>query len=433
MISALLLINSKAEILLSHFFRTDIGKEAIDGFRMEVIQGKNAGVPVINIGNISFMYTREGEIFFVAVTKMNANPALVFTYMNRMIEVFKAFFNNAFDEGAIRENLTTIFELFDETMDDGYPQVTAINVLAGYIQSGKATVDVDKLHAGPAAMTSAITGAVDWRQPGKHNYSKNEVYLDVLEAVNLMMSSNGTVLRGDVSGKIQMKTFLSGMPECKFGLNDKLVLEKDKKVAAVADKKASGISIDDLTFHRCVKLNQFDTDRTISFVPPDGEFELMKYRVTQNVNLPFKVIPVVSEIGRTRVEYDIKVRANFESTLQGSDVVIKIPTPKNTATANVNVSSGKAKYFPEQSMLVWKIKSFPGGGSFQLRGEVKLAATINDDKAWSRPPIEMEFQVPMFAASSLQVRFLKVFERTNYPVKKMIRYITRAGTYQIRM
>ncbi len=58
-----------------------------------------------------------------------------------------------------------------------------------------------------------------------------------------------------------------------------------------------------------MRLGQFDQDRTISFVPPDGEFELMKYRVTQNVNLPFKVIPVVTEVGRTRVEFDIKSAA----------------------------------------------------------------------------------------------------------------------------
>jgi AP-2 complex subunit mu-1 len=37
------------------------------------------------------------------------------------------------------------------------------------------------------------------------------------------------VLRSDVQGKIVMKAYLSGMPECKFGLNDKLMLDKDSK------------------------------------------------------------------------------------------------------------------------------------------------------------------------------------------------------------
>ena len=40
--------------------------------------------------------------------------------------------------------------------------------------------------------------------------------------VNMLMSNKGTVLRCDVNGKIVMKVFLSGMPDVKLGLNDKL-------------------------------------------------------------------------------------------------------------------------------------------------------------------------------------------------------------------
>jgi AP-2 complex subunit mu-1 len=44
-----------------------------------------------------------------------------------------------------------------------------------------------------------------------------------------------------------------------------------------------------------------------------------------------------------------------------------------------------------------------------------------------------EFQVPMFTASGLHVRFMKVFERANYETIKWVRYMTKAGTYQIRL
>ena len=40
--------------------------------------------------------------------------------------------------------------------------------------------------------------------------------------VNMLMSNKGTVLRADVNGRIVMKVFLSGMPDVKLGLNDKL-------------------------------------------------------------------------------------------------------------------------------------------------------------------------------------------------------------------
>ena len=39
----------------------------------------------------------------------------------------------------------------------------------------------------------------------------------------------------------------------------------------------SSIAIDDCQFHQCVKLSKFETEHAISFIPPDGEYELMRY------------------------------------------------------------------------------------------------------------------------------------------------------------
>jgi AP-2 complex subunit mu-1 len=305
MISGLFFVNQKGEVLISRFYRDDVSRQAVDAFRLEVIVAKNVGVPVVHLDNSSFMYTRQGDVYIVAVTKSNSNCTLVFQFLYKLVEVFKAYFGGAFEENSVRENFVLIYELLDETMDHGYPQITAVNLLTAYIKIGN--VQDVKITAGTDQITSEITGAVDWRQPNKYKYRKNEVFLDVLEAVNLLMSNKGSVLKSDVSGKIIMKTYLTGMPECKFGLNDKLVMEKEAKNNANKKRHGSGIAIDDITFHRCVRLGQFDQDRTISFIPPDGEFELMKYRITQNVNLPFKVIPVINEYGTTRVEYEVRL------------------------------------------------------------------------------------------------------------------------------
>lgn len=44
-----------------------------------------------------------------------------------------------------------------------------------------------------------------------------------------IIPSAGQVLSSHVSGQVRMKTYLSGMPECKFGMNDKLVVDKQAK------------------------------------------------------------------------------------------------------------------------------------------------------------------------------------------------------------
>lgn len=93
-----------------------------------------------------------------------------------------------------------------------------------YINLGKQR---QKIAEDQGSLTSQITGAIDWRREGIR-HKRNEVYIDVLESVNLLLSATGSVLRQEVTGSVMMNTKLTGMPECKFGLNDKLVVEKDK-------------------------------------------------------------------------------------------------------------------------------------------------------------------------------------------------------------
>jgi AP-2 complex subunit mu-1 len=57
-----------------------------------------------------------------------------------------------------------------------------------------------------------------------------------------------------------------------------------------------------------VKLPKFDKERAITFIPPDGSFELMTYRITENINLPFKITPVLTMTpGQKKIEVQVKV------------------------------------------------------------------------------------------------------------------------------
>jgi hypothetical protein len=46
----------------------------------------------------------------------------------------------------------------------------------------------------------------------------------VIEKVNILISANGTVIKSEIEGAIHVKSCLSGMPELRLGLNDKLQL-----------------------------------------------------------------------------------------------------------------------------------------------------------------------------------------------------------------
>lgn len=54
-------------------------------------------------------------------------------------------------------------------------------------------------------------------------------------------------------------------------------------VCVLSGEKSKTVELEDVKFHQCVRLSRFENDRTISFIPPDGESELMSYRLNTTV------------------------------------------------------------------------------------------------------------------------------------------------------
>lgn len=99
-----------------------------------------------------------------------------------------------------------------------------------------------------------------------------------------------------------MKCYLSGMPELRLGLNDKAMFETTGRAT-----RGKAVEMEDVKFHQCVRLSRFENDRTISFIPPDGEFELMSYRLNTQVKPLIWVECIVESHSGSRIEYMLKV------------------------------------------------------------------------------------------------------------------------------
>lgn len=122
-------------------------------------------------------------------------------------------------------------------------------------------------------------------------------------------------MSSDIVGSIKLKTMLSGMPELRLGLNDRVLFALTGRKCAVfahppvsrasllllwamlmlpfalrLGDKGKTVMMEDVKFHQCVRLSRFESDRTISFIPPDGESELMSYRINTHVSIRVQVL-----------------------------------------------------------------------------------------------------------------------------------------------
>ena len=196
----------------------------------------------------------------------------------------------------------------------------------------------------------AASNVVSWRTDGiKHN--KNEIFLDVVEKLNLLVSNNGTVLRSEILGTVKMRSSLSGMPELKLGLNDKTLFEMTGK-----QSKSKLIEMEDIKFHQCVRLNKFETERLITFIPPDGEFDLMTYRLDTHVKPLIWVEAVVENYSKSKIEYVVKARTQFKHKSIANNVEIIVPVPSDVDSPAFKSNVGTVKYVPDKNCIVWVIK-----------------------------------------------------------------------------
>ncbi|KAK0426748.1 hypothetical protein QR680_009878 [Steinernema hermaphroditum] len=418
--SAIFILDLKGKVIIARNYRGDVDMSVIEKFIPVLMEMEEEGQqsPIITVPEATFVYIKCNNVYLVSTSTKNVNVAVVLAFLYKCVQVFTEYFKDV-EEESIRDNFVIIYELLDEMMDFGYPQTTDGKILQEYI-----TQEGHKLEAAPRP-PMAVTNAVSWRSEGI-KYRKNEVFLDVIESVNLLANANGTVLQSEIVGSVKMRVYLTGMPELRLGLNDKVLFESNGRGG-----KGKSVELEDVKFHQCVRLSRFENDRTISFIPPDGEFELMNYRLMTVVKPLIWIEAVVERYSHSRVEYMIKAKSQFKRRSTANNVEVIIPVPSDADSPKFKTSIGTVKYAPELSSFVWTIKSFPGGKEFLMRAHFNLPSVTSEEKE-GRPPIKVKFEIPYFTTSGIQVRYLKIIEKSGYQALPWVRYITQNGEYQLR-
>jgi AP-1 complex subunit mu len=412
----------KGKVIISRNYRGDVPMTVSDRFAQYIQEKDEANQrPIFTNDGFTFAFIKHNNLFLTCATKHNSNIALLLMYLYRLVMVFKDYFGEL-EEESIRDNFVIIYELMDETMDFGYPQAMDSKILREFI-----TQESNRHETAPRPPV-AVTNAVSWRSEGiKHR--KNEIFLDVIERLNLLVSSNGAVLNSEIVGAIKMKSFLSGMPELKLGLNDKVMFEATGRPMT----RGKAVELEDIKFHQCVRLARFENDRTISFIPPDGEFDLMTYRLSTHVKPLIWVEAVVEPHSHSRIEYMIKAKSQFKSRSVANNVHIVIPVPHDVDSPSFKSSIGTVTYLPDQNAIVWCIKQFNGAREYLMRAHFGLPSVSSEDPERWKAPIEVKFEIPYFTVSGIQVRYLKIIEKSGYQALPWVRYITQNGDYQLRM
>jgi len=455
-LSQFFILSPRGDSIIRKEFRGDTPKTTTDTFfrNVKFWGGKQQDAPpVFQLDGISYLYLKNNGLYFVGTTRQNVSPSLMMELLVRLTKVFKDYCG-VLSEESIRKNFILLYELLDETLDFGYAQGISTEMLKAFVFNepslGPKTGAVGGLIGGfkkkvrisDNVMTrNAKTKSSDAvNRPvvaigGKKAARKqrNEIFVDIFERISVTFNSNGYALSSSIDGTIQMKSYLSGNPELKLALNEDLV------IGVGGPKGGSGaVVLDDCNFHECVRLDEFESSRTLSFIPPDGEFSVLNYRVTNEFRQPFRIFPFFELVSPFKVELIIKIRADIPEQNYGGNVVVELPVPATCQTVTTELGMGvvgqTSEYQLRDRKVVWKLKKFAGGSEQALRVKITFKEQQTSAIRKSIGPISLAFEIPMYNVSNLQVRYLRIMEQNKkYNPYRWVRYVTRSQSYICRL
>ncbi|NXB76893.1 STON2 protein, partial [Donacobius atricapilla] len=300
------------------------------------------------------------------------------------------------------------------------------------------------------------------------NYQEEEITVDVRDEFHgILAKGDSVILQHSVLTHIYVLSFLSGLAECRLGLND--ILIKGNEIVARQDimptTTTKWIKLYSCRFHSCVDEDVFNNSRIILFNPLDAcRFELMRFRtVFAEKTLPFTLRTAASINGaEVEVQSWLMMSTGFSSNhdpltqVPCENVMIRYPVPREwvknfrresvlgekSLKAKVNkgatfgstslsgsepvmrVTLGTAKYEHAFNSIVWRINRLPDKNSASGHPHcffchLELGSDREVPSSFVRY-VDVEFDMPTTSASKATVRSISVEDKTD--VRKWVNY-----------
>ncbi|CAF1090995.1 unnamed protein product [Adineta steineri] len=338
------------------------------------------------------------------------------------MDVFEDYFT-ACTETTLKDNYVIVYELLDEMLDSGLPLVTETNTLKELIKPPNLLRKVANLVTGDStnvsdALTSSQLSNIPWRRLGV-KYANNEAYFDLIEEIDAIIDRNGTTIMGEIQGYIDCCVKLSGMPDLTLTfVNPRL--------------------LDDVSLHPCIRLKKWESEKSLSFIPPDGNFRLISYHIgSQNsISIPIYVKHNIQyrEGSAGRFELTVGPKQTMGKSLEA--VAIECAMPKSVLNCTLTPSQGKCTFDPVKKVLTWDIGKIETNNQNStrlptIRGNITLAA--GQPIPEGNPTLNVRFTINQVALSGIRVQRVDMHGESYKPFKG-VKYITtvKNGRFQIR-
>ncbi len=432
-ISQLFILSRRGDSIIYRDFRRDIKKSNDIFFRnVNFYTEEEIAPPLFNVDGINFIYIKTEDLYIAISTLDNSSPNYYLEVLDRLIKVIKDHIGDLTEE-TIRKNFVLIYEIIDEMIDFGYPQLSDTEQVKQFVFT-EPIVELKNINTIKEMFnrnTKSNENAKRSITVTNDAKSKNEIFVDIIEKVTCLFSRNGTILSSGIDGCIKMKSYLKNSPEMRIVLSDDVIIGK-------TSYSAGRMELAGYNFCQGARTKDFESQRTLYIIPPEGEFILMNYRINNEFAPPFKIYTIVEE-SDYKLELRIKLMANFSNNTRAGNIVITFNAPKETQSVYFNLPKEfkeihKVDYNQNEHLCTWKIPKIVGGSENTL--DVKFTLQSNKPNLFRKElgPVIMAFEIPNYNISHMQIKELKVMSNdAKYNAMRWVRIFTKAKSYVTRI
>ena len=414
-VSQLFILSRRGDTIIFRDFRFDIKKSNEIFFRkVNLYTEEEQSPPIFNEEGINFIYLKRSNLYFTIATLENGSPNFYIEILEKLMRVIKDHCGE-FTEESIKKNFVLIYEIIDEMIDFGFPQISSTEKVKQFVYN-EPIVSLKNINTIKEMFNKNVKSNENTKKSiiiTNDAKSKNEIYVDIFEKVTCLFSKNSNIINSGIVGAIKMKSYLKNSPELKIVLSDDVSFGK-------SNYNSGRMIIDDCNFYQGTQIRELENLSTLYIIPPEGEFILMNYQIDY------------------KLELKLRVQANYSSKVNGGNIVIKFNIPKLTQSVYFDLGKNKniqkVEYIKNQQLCIWKIPKMLGGSENTLETKITLQVNKPSQLRKELGPVTMTFEIPNFNISKLQIKELKVMSNDKkYNAMRWVRIFTQANSYVVRI
>lgn len=279
------------------------------------------------------------------------------------------------------------------------------------------------IRLGPTLAPPPLVSPIPWRRPiSASRYTTNELYIDIEETLR------GTFARSSPSSVSQQSEARPLMP-----LRLQAMIKGKAKLNGTPDvllRFNNPSLLSEARLHPCIRIKRWKKEGVLSFVPPDGDFDLVETNMAAQLGSLDKKLPLrlhcerKQEVDKQQTTFKITLLSamtehvdNIEVLFGVTDASASIETTTSGVSSEDKAGAGTFHYDPKRGMARWSLGRFSRG-----QRPLSLTGTVTSDvNPCLSTAITCRFAIPLYSIAGLKVSGLEVSADSSYRPYKGVR------------